>query len=123
MSEEMTKEQFQEYFGLSAEKCAELMNRLAAIIDTEVEEVIKHADFYMNPLDYTDEKYLKEEYGEDCLEKEDEDDDGYIALYSFRRSHSAADTFQRFISYRTHYGGYTSALQACDLMGIKGWRG
>ena len=120
--EQLRRMEFCDQFGITPDKCAELMNRLAAIVDTEVEEVIKHADFYMNPLDYCNEEQLKEEFGEDWDEKEDEDDDGYINLYSFKKSHSAADTFQRFISYRTRYGGYTSALDACDLMGIKGWR-
>lgn len=119
----MTKEEFEEYFGLTPEKCKELMEALAKIVNEEVREAIAHADYYMNPLDYCDEDDLKETYGEKCLEKEDEDDDGYVGLYDFkRRGSSAAYAFQRFVSNRTSHAGYGSATAACKLMELEGWR-
>lgn len=117
----MTSTEFENQFGLSPEICKVLMEKLAEIVDEEVKEAIAHADYYMNPTGYVDEDDLKERYGEDCLMKSNEDDDGYTELYDFKRQNTAAYTFQRFISSRTYYGGYTSAMKACELMGI-GWR-
>ena len=100
----------------------ELMERVAQIINGEVQEVIEHADYYMNPTDYCDEEYLKEEFGEDALEK-DEDADGYPNLYDYRKGHSAVMLFKDLISCRTYFGGHTSAIEACKLMDIgEGWR-
>ena len=84
-------------------------------------ETIKHADFYMDPESYIDEDYLKEEIGEDVLDKDD-DDDGYPNLYDFKRQTSAEKCFMDFISFHTKHGGHTSAIEACRLMGMEGWR-
>lgn len=116
----MTREEFQNQFGLSPEKCKELMETVANLVTYEVQEAIAHADFYINPLDYCDKKTLKELYGEDCFDK-DEDEDGYIGLYDFKVSNTAARTFQNLISNHTYYGGYTSAIEAIDLMDLH-WR-
>lgn len=89
------------------------------MINAEVREVIAHADFYINPLDYCDEEYLKHHMGEDVLEKDSEDDDGYINLYEYGRQHSAVSTFMKLISWHTTHGGHTSAIRACDLMGLE----
>lgn len=118
----MTREEFEEYFGLTPEKCKELMEALAKIVNEEVREAIAHADYYMNPLDYCDKDDLKETYGEDCLEKEDEDDDGYTKLYDFKKNGTAAYAFQRLISIKTTHAGYGSATAACKLMELEGWR-
>lgn len=117
--EKMTEQEFIKCFGLKPNKAKELMERLREIVNREVEEVITHADYYANPTDYCDEEYLKEQYGEDVLEKEDEDADGYTKLYEFGRQHSAVKTFMDFISWHTYYGGHTSAIRACDLMNLE----
>ena len=114
--------EFAEKFGMSPDKCKELMERVAEIINGEVQEVIEHADYYIDPLAYCSKKQLIEEFGEDALEK-DEDADGYPNLYDYRKSHSAVMLFMDLISSHTHYGGHTSAIEACELMDIgEGWR-
>lgn len=115
----MTREEFIEYFGLTPEKAKELMVLLRQIVNREVETVIAHADFYMNPLDYCDKDYLEERYG--TLEKDD-DEDGYTQLYDFGKEHSVVETFMKFISLHTRHGGYTSAIEACNLMNLA-WDG
>ena len=117
--EKMTREEFEKHFGLSPEKCKELMERVKEIINNEVHEVIAHADFYMDPVNYCGEDYLKERYGDDVLDKDNEDDDGYIKLYEYGRQHSAVSTFMNLISWHTTHGGHTSAIRACDLMGLE----
>jgi len=118
----MTREEFIDQFGITPEKCKEIMERVSEIITGEAQEVIEHADYYIDPLAYCDKKTLIEEYGEDALEK-DEDLDGYPNLYDYRKQNSAVHLFKTLISYRTHYGGHTSAMDACELMGIgKGWK-
>lgn len=112
---------FIQKYGISPEKCKELMERVAEIVNQAVSEVIEHADFYIDPLGYEDEEFLKEEYGEDALEK-DENSDGYPNIYDFKKENSAEMLFMNLISYHTHYGGHTSAIEACKLMGIEGWR-
>lgn len=117
----MTKEEFIQYFDITPDKAKELMELLADIVNSEVQEVIAHADYYINPTDYCDEEFLKQEYGLDVLDK-DEDATGYSGLYDFRKHTSAEKCFMDFISYHTKHGGHTSAIRACELMGITGWR-
>lgn len=117
----MTVEEFQEYYGMSPETAEDLLEALARIVNAEVREAIEHADYYMNPLDYCDADQLKETYGDDCLEKWDEDD-GYSKLYDFKKQNTAMYTFQRLISNASRHGGYGSACAACKLMNIEGWK-
>lgn len=112
----MTEMKFKEYYGMTPAKAKELMEELKHIVNREVEMVISHADFYMNPLDYCDKETLEEDYGP--LEKGD-DDDGYTCLYDFGKQHSAVSTFMDFISLHTRHGGHTSAIEACDLMDLE----
>jgi len=116
--EKMTEEEFVKDFGITPKKAKELIIRLREIVNQEVHEVIEHADYYMNPTQYSDEDWLKERYGDDVLEK-DEDSDGYPNLYDFGKQNSAVKTFMDFISYHTSYGGHTSAIRACDLMDLE----
>lgn len=115
----MTEQEFETRFGITPDKAKELMEELANIVNKEVREVIRHANYYTSPTGYCDEEFLKEEFGADALEKDD-DDDGYPNLYDFR-TNSAEKVFMDFISFHTHYGGHTSAIEACELMGLK-WR-
>ena len=117
--EKMTEEEFIKDFGITPGKAKELMERLRQIVNYEVEQVIKHADYYIDPVPYCGEEWLKENIGDDVLEKDDEDDDGYTKLYEFGRQHSAVSTFMDFISLHTRYGDHGSAIRACDLMGIE----
>lgn len=117
----MTEIEFTHKFGVNPEKCKEIMEDVAQLVNAEVEEVIKHLDYYMCPMDYCDKEYLIEQYGEDAFEK-DEDDDGYPNLYNFKRQNSAESIFQRIMSRHTFFGGYTSAIEACELMKLEGWK-
>lgn len=112
----MTREEFTEKFGMTPEKCREIMETVARIINWEAAEIIEHADYYMDPTSYVDEDDLKEEYGPDALEKDD-DADGYPNLYDFRKGNSPEKLFMDLISLHTHYGGHTTAIEACKLMG------
>lgn len=114
----MTEQEFINDFGITPGKAKELMERLCQIVNAEVKEVIRHADYYINPFDYCEAEDLEEIYGEDALEKDD-DDDGYTNLYEFGHQHSAVSTFMDFISFHTKHGGHTSAINACDLMGLE----
>ena len=116
--EKMTEEEFIKDFGITPNKAKELIERLREIVNQEVHEVIEHADYYMNPTQYCDEDWLKERYGDDVLEK-DEDSDGYPNLYDFGEQNSAVMTFMHFISWHTSHGGHTSAIRACDLMDLE----
>ena len=54
---------------------------------------------------------------------EDDDDDGYTCLYDFGNlSGGAVKAFMRLISFHTTHGGHTSAIRACELMGLE-WEG
>ena len=117
--EKMTEEEFIKDFGITPGMAKELMERLRILINVEVRNAIAHADYYINPTDYCDAEWLKERYGEDVLEKDDDDDDGYVDLYEYGREHGAVETFMDFISWHTSYGGHPSAIRACDLMGIE----
>lgn len=116
----MTEEEFASRYGMSSQRCREIMEGVRQLVNRQVKEVIEHADFYIDPTSYCDEDDLKEWNGEDCLEK-DEDDDGYPNLYEFGRQNSAESVFMDLISVHTRYGGHGSACEACSLMGIK-WR-
>ena len=114
--------EFTECFGITPQRCKEVMERVAYIINSEVQEVIEHADYYIDPLAYCSKENLEEEFGKDALEKGD-DADGYSNLYDYRKSHSAEMLFMDLISWDTHYGGHTSAIEACKIMDIgEGWR-
>lgn len=113
---DMSREEFMLYFGITPEKAKELMILLRQIVNREVEMVISHADYYMNPTDYCDKEWLEEKYG--TLEKDD-DADGYTQLYEFGEEHSAVSTFMDFISFHTRHGGHTSAIEACNLMDLE----
>lgn len=102
--------QFERRFGMPPERAKEILEELRHIVNAEVCEVIAHADFYINPSAYG--------YEEE-IEKEDENDDGYTCLYDFGRSTSAVAAFMKLISFHTPYGGHTSAIEACRLMGIE----
>lgn len=117
----MTTSEFEKQFGLKPEKAKELMELLVRIVNREVKNTIEHADFYMNPMDYCEEEHLKEWNGEDCFDKDD-DSDGYPNLYDFKRQNSAEKVFMEFISLHTRYGGHTSAIEACELMEMEGWK-
>ena len=119
---QLARLEFTERFGISPQKCKEVMEQVANIINSEVQEVIEHADYYIDPLAYCSKEHLEEEFGEDALEKDD-DADGYPNLYDYRKSHSAEMLFKHLISWHTHYGGHTTAIEACKLMDIgEGWR-
>lgn len=110
----MTREEFTSQFGMEPERAKEILEELRYIVNREVHEVIAHADFYIDP----------EAYGYDGeLMKEDEDDDGYTCLYDYgRQSGGAVKAFMDLISFHTSHGGHTSAIRACELMGIE-WEG
>lgn len=111
---EMTQEEFAKYFGMTPDRAKQIIEELRHIVNGEVHEVIAHADFYIDPIPYGYE-------GE--LEKEDADDDGYTCLYDFGgRSGGAVSAFMDLISFHTSHGGHTSAIRACELMGIE-WEG
>lgn len=107
----MTREEFKKQFGMEPEKAKEILEELKNIVNREVHETIAHADFYIDP----------ESYGyEGELIKEDEDDDGYTCLYDYgKQSGGAVMAFMDLISFHTPYGGQTSAIRACELMGIE----
>jgi hypothetical protein len=95
---------------MTPERAKEILETFKNIVNQEVHETIAHADYYINP----------ERYGyEGDLEKEDEDDDGYTCLYEYGRQHGAVKTFMDLISFHTTHGGHTSAIRACELMGIE----
>lgn len=106
----MTTEEFKTCFGMAPERAKEILEELRHIVNAEVHETIAHADYYIDPRPYGYE-------GE--LEKEDTDDDGYTCLYDFGKSTSAVVAFMKLISFHTPYGGHTSAIRACELMGIE----
>lgn len=110
----MTSEEFLSQFGMKPERAKEILEELRHIVNSEVHEVIAHADFYIDP----------EAYGYDGeLTKEDEDDDGYTCLYDYgKQSGGAVKAFMDLISFHTSHGGHTSAIRACELMGIE-WDG
>lgn len=110
----MSREEFIMYYGMAPERAKQILEELRHIVNAEVHEAIVHADFYINP----------EAYGyEGELEKEDTDDDGYTCLYDFgNRSGGAVKAFMQLISFHTNHGGHTSAIRACELMGIE-WEG
>ena len=116
--EKMSEEEFIKDFGLSPDRCRDLMERVRQIINTEVHEVIAHADYYVDPVNYCGEEFLKEQYGEDVFEKDNEDDDGYTKLYEYGRQSGAVSLFMSLISWHTTHGGHTSAIRACDLMDL-----
>lgn len=105
----MTKREFIKYYGMTPERAKELMTKLRHIVNWEVHQVIAHADYYIDPWNYG---------FEGKIEKEDEDDDGYTCLYDFGAQNSAEKTFTDFISFHTRHGGHTSAIRACELMGL-----
>lgn len=118
---EMTRHDFIEKFGITPEKCKEIMVRFTEIVNAEAEEIIEHADYYIDPTSYCDEEYLKEEYGEDALDKYD-DSDGYPNLYDYKKMNSPESLFKELISYHTSYGGMGTAMAACSLIGLgEGW--
>lgn len=110
----MTNEEFKSQFGMEPERAKEILKGLRYIVNQEVDEVIAHANFYIDP----------EAYGYDGeLTKDDEDDDGYTCLYDYgNQCGGAVKAFMDLISFHTAYGGQTSAIEACKLMGIK-WDG
>ena len=115
--EKMTEEEFVKCFGLSSERAKEILERFRKLVNQYVHETIKQADYYIDPFYYCDKEYL--EYHLECEIEKDEDDDGYACLYEYGREHSAVETFMNLISWHTSYGGHTSAIRACDLMGLE----
>ena len=115
--EKMTEEEFVKCFGLSSERAKEILERFRKLVNQYVHETIEHADYYIDPFNYCDKEYL--EYHLECEIEKDEDDDGYACLYEYGREHSAVETFMNLISWHTSYGGHTSAIRACDLMGLE----
>lgn len=109
----MTREEFIEYFGMTPEKAKYILTKFRQMVNAEVYEVIEHADFYMDPENYG----VDEDIHGMPLEK-DEDSDGYTCLYEYGVQHSAEYVFMRLISGDTRYGGHTSAIRACELMGL-----
>lgn len=109
--------EFQEKFGMSPERCKQIMIDVMHLINWEAEEIIRHLDYYENPTNYCEPESLAEKYGPHALEKDD-DDDGYPNLYDYSKDHSAVELFQQIISIHTRYGGHTSAMEACNLMGL-----
>lgn len=109
----MTREKFIDYFGMTPEKAKYILTKFRQMVNAEVHNAIEHADYYINP----------ENYGVDAdlhgmpFEK-DEDSDGYTCLYEYGVHHSAEYVFMRLISGNTRHGGHTSAIRACELMGI-----
>lgn len=117
----MTNEEFKKWYGMSPERCKRLMIDVADMITSECREVIAHADYYKNPLDYLDADQLEKMYGAGCLEKDDEDDDGFVKIFNVRAKATAEWMFKRLISLHTTHGGHTDAVEACRLMGLN-WR-
>lgn len=117
--EKMTVNEFVKDFGITPAKAKDLMERLRQIVNYEVKQVIKQADYYIDPVPYADEEWLKKHFGSDVLEKDNEYDDGYTKLYEFGRRNSAVSVFMNFISWHTAHGGHTDAIRACELMGIE----
>lgn len=111
-------EMFEDHFGMSPEKARQILESLRRIVNSEVHNVIENADFYIDPLGYADQDSLEERYGK--LEKDD-DADGYACLYDYGKQNSAISAFMDIISSHTYYGGYTSATEACNLMGLE-WK-
>lgn len=115
--EKMTEEEFVKCFGLSSETAKEILERFRELVNQYVHETIKQADYYIDPFYYCDKEYL--EHHLECEIEKDEDDDGYACLFEYGREHSAVETFMDLISWHTSYGGHTSAIRACDLMGLE----
>lgn len=118
----MTREEFIDHFGMTPEKAKYILTKFRQMVNAEVHDVIEHADAYINPEDYGIDSDI---YGKP-LEKDD-DSDGYACMYEYGLQHSAEYVFMRLISGDTRYGGHTSAIRACELMGIdweeesRGW--
>lgn len=118
----MTREKFIDYFGMTPEKAKYILTKFRQIVNAEVHHVIENADFYINPQDYGCESDVR-----GMPFEKDEDSDGYTCLYEYGVQHSAEYVFMRLISGDTRYGGHTSAIRACELMGIdweeesRGW--
>lgn len=110
----MTNAEFVKQFGMEPERAKWILEQLRYIVNREVREIIANADYFIDP----------EAYGyEGELEKEDENDDGYICLYDYgEQCGGAVRAFMDLISFHTAYGGQTSAIEACKLMGIE-WEG
>jgi hypothetical protein len=106
----MTEQEFIKWYGMKPERAKEILTELKNIVNREVHEVIAHADYYIDPRPYGYE-------GE--LEKEDADDDGYTCLYDYGKQTGAVSAFMRLISFHTTHGGHTSAIRACELMGLE----
>lgn len=104
------RDRFIQQFGMTPDRAKEILEELRHIVNAEVHEVIAHADYYIDPAAYG---------YEGKLEKEDEDHDGYTCLYDFGERVSAVSAFMKLISFHTPYGGHTSAIEACSLMGIE----
>jgi len=110
----MTHEEFTSYYGMTPERARQILTELRHIVNREVHEVIAHADYYIDPRPYG---------YEGVLEKENGEDDGYTCLYDFGNlSGGAVNAFMQLISFHTTHGGHTSAIRACELMGLV-WEG
>lgn len=114
----MTEEQFEQYFGMKPERAKQILQRFRQMVNAEVHETIAHADYYMDPTNYCEKEWLEERIGQP-LEKENDDDDGYTCLYEYGRDNGAVKTFMDLISCHTTHGGHTSAMAACNLMGLE----
>lgn len=113
----MTREEFIELFGITPEKAKEILEQVRKMINKQVHETIEHADYYMDPFAYSSKEYLEHHLG--CKIEKDEEDDGYTCLYEYGREHGAVETFMNLISLHTTHGGHTSAIRACELMGLE----
>lgn len=113
----MTREEFIEFFGITPEKAKEILEQVRKMINNQVHETIEQADYYMDPFNYSSKEYLEHHLG--CKIEKGEDDDGYTCLYEYGREHGAVETFMNLISLHTTHGGHTSAIRACELMGLE----
>ena len=108
----MTNEEFIKQFGMTPEKAKNIMEMIKRFVNVEVKTAIANADYYMNPRAFGYEGPLK--WGSE----NESENGGYSFLYEFSEQNSPESVFMSIISIDTYYGGMTSAMEACKLMGI-----
>ena len=102
-------------FGMTADAIMRVMRTHKRIVNSEVHETVRHADFYINPTDYCDPTDLPLR----DWEEKDDDDDGYPNLYLYADDLFGEDgtkVFKDLISRGTLHGGMGSALEAMALI-------
>lgn len=102
-----------ERFGMTREAIARVLHNHTCIVTDECREIIKHADYYINPTDYCDGEYLTNLFP--FWENKDDDDDGYPLLHEYGKE-SQATVFKGLISRGTRYGGMGSACEAVNMV-------